>query len=108
MSRLNHDVYALIFENKGFCLLRNDSFVGYGILSEWLYKFNLNKNFVETFLTLNHNIGSKRSRVNKNTSILWYKRLNNISRERIERLVKDGILLNLDFTNFNICMVGIK
>ncbi|XP_042964735.1 uncharacterized protein LOC122298959 [Carya illinoinensis] len=33
MSRLDYDGYALVFDNKGFHLLRSDSFVGFGVLS---------------------------------------------------------------------------
>ena len=38
--------------------------------------------------------------INENSSILWHKRLGHISRERIEKLVKERILQNLDFTDF--------
>ena len=96
MSRLDYDGYALYFKHKGFRLLRNDSFVGSGVLSEGLYRFNLNKDFAKTLLTLHHDVGTKRSRVNENSSFLWHKRLGHISRERMERLVKDEILSNLD------------
>jgi len=44
----------------------------------------------------------------KNSSILWHRRLGHISKERLERLVKDEILLNLDFTDFNVCVDCIK
>lgn len=33
--------------------------------------------------------------------MLWYK-------DRLERLVKDKVLRNLDFTYFRVCVVGIK
>ena len=108
MSRLDYDGYALYFKHKGFRLLRNDSFVGSGVLSEGLYRFNLNKDFAKTLLTLYHDVGTKRSRVNENSSFLWHKRLGHISRERMKRLVKDGILSNLDFTDFNVCVDCIK
>ena len=39
---------------------------------------------------------------------MWHKRLGHISREMIERLVKDEILVSLDFFNFNICVYCIK
>ena len=89
-------------------MLRNDSFVGSGVLSEGLYRFNLNKDFAKTLLTLHHDVGTKRNKVNENSSFLWHKRLGHISRERMERLVKDGILSNLDFTDFNVCVDCIK
>ena len=46
--------------------------------------------------------------MNENSSIVWHKRLNHISREMMERLVKDGILVSLDFSDFNICVECIK
>lgn len=39
----------------------------------------------------------------ENSSILWHRRVGHIFREKIERLVKDEILLSLDFTNFGVC-----
>lgn len=70
MLRFDYNGYALLFENKGFRLLINDLFVGFGVLLEDLYKFNLNENFTKTLLTLHHNVGTKRMRVNANSSIL--------------------------------------
>lgn len=39
---------------------------------------------------------------------LWHKRLSHIFKERLERLVKNEILPNLKFTDFNICVDCIK
>ena len=55
-----------------------------------------------------HKYSRKQNRVNENSSILWHKRLGHISRERMERLVKDGILVSLDFFDFNFCVGCIK
>ncbi|RDX80528.1 hypothetical protein CR513_38912, partial [Mucuna pruriens] len=44
---------------------------------------------VETPLTLHHNVGIKRSSVNEHSTFLWHKHLGYISRERMERLVKN-------------------
>lgn len=82
MSKLAYDGYALYFKHKGFRLLRKDSFVGSGVLSEGLYRFNLNKSFAKTLLTLHHDVGTKRSRVNENSSFLWHKRLGHIYLEK--------------------------
>ena len=40
--------------------------------------------------------------------MLWHKRLGHISRERMERLIKDGILSSLDFSDFSTCVNCIK
>ena len=46
--------------------------------------------------------------MHENSSILWHKRLGHISREMMEHLVKDGVLVSLDFSNFNIRVECIK
>ena len=108
MLKLDLDGYFINFWNKSFSLFKNTSFVGSGIFCDRLYKFKLNDQFTKTFLTLHHNVGTKRSLINENSSNLWHKRLGHISRERLERLVKDGILPNLDFTDLGMCVDCIK
>ena len=46
--------------------------------------------------------------MNENSSILWHKRLGHIAREMMKRLMKDGILVSLDFSNLNIEVECIK
>jgi len=46
--------------------------------------------------------------VNERLAFLWHKRLGHISRERMKRLIKNEIILDLDFTDLNICMDRIK
>jgi hypothetical protein len=48
--------------------------------------------------------GTKRVLIKENSSTLWHKRLGHISKERIERLIKDDALPNLDFTIFETCV----
>jgi len=57
---------------------------------------------------MHHNVGTKLSLVNERSSFLWHKRLGHISRERMEILIKNEILLDLDFTDLNICVDCIK
>ena len=64
--------------------------------------------YAETVLTLHHNVGTKHSLVNERSAFLWHKRLGHISRERMERLIKNEILPYLDFTDLNICVGCIK
>ena len=108
MPKLDIDGYFINFGNKSFSLFKNTSFVGYGILYDHLYKFKFNNQFAEALLTLHHNIGTKRSLIHENSSNLWHKRLGHISKERLERLVKDGILPNLNFTDLGVCVDCIK
>ena len=86
----------------------NSVTVGSGILCDGLYKISLNHEFAQALITLHSNVGLKSGLINENSSILWHKRLGHISRERIEKLVKEGILQNLDFTDFNVCVDCIK
>ena len=63
---------------------------------------------VSATLTVNSASSSKRLRLNEKSSTLWHKCLGHISRHRIERLIKDEILPNLDFSNFDTCVDCIK
>ena len=62
----------------------------------------------EIVLTLHHNVSTKCSLVNKWSVFLWHKRLCHISKEMMERLIKNQILPDLDFTYLNICVNCIK
>ena len=64
--------------------------------------------YAESVLTLHHNVGTKHSLVNERYAFLWHKRLGHISRERMERLIKNEILPYLDFMDLNICVGCIK
>ena len=75
LPKLDLDGYFINFGNKSFSLFKNTSFVGFGILCDHLYKFKFNDQFVETLFTLHHNVGTKRSLINENSSNLWHKRL---------------------------------
>ena len=89
LPKLDLDGDFINFGNKSFTLFKNTSFVGSGILSDSLYKFNLHNEFVETLLTLHRSIGTKHRLINENSSNLWCKRLGHISKESLERQVKD-------------------
>ena len=57
---------------------------------------------------MHHNVGTKRGLSNESSAYLWHKRLAHISKERTERLVKNDILPNLDFTDLGVCVECIK
>lgn len=48
------------------------------------YKFKLDNLFVESPLTLHHNVGIKHGLINESSVYLWHKRLGHISKESIE------------------------
>ena len=52
--------------------------------------------------------GTKRCVINKESSILWHRRLGHISIQWIKRLVNDGVIDTLDFTDFETCVNCIK
>ena len=55
-------------------------------------------------MSVNSVIGHKRSRVDENSSMLWHRRLGHISRPQIDRLIKEAILHDLDFSDFHTCV----
>ncbi|RVW69573.1 Retrovirus-related Pol polyprotein from transposon TNT 1-94 [Vitis vinifera] len=52
--------------------------------------------------------GIKQCVMNEDSSMLWHRRLGHISMQRIKRLVNDGVLNTLDFTDFDTCVDCIK
>ena len=52
--------------------------------------------------------GIKRSVMNEEFSLLWHRRLGHISVQRIKRLINEGVLSSLDFTDFETCLDCIK
>ena len=52
--------------------------------------------------------GIKRKLDNAHSRALWHKRLGQISINRVERLMSDGTLGSVDFTDFNVCVESIK
>jgi len=82
--------------------------IGSGTLYDGLYKLNFDNLYVETLMTLHHNVGTNHSLVDERSAYLWHKRLRHISKERMQRLVKNEILSDLDFTDLNVCMDCIK
>ena len=83
-----------------------------GYLCDGLYKLKLNSMYEHSLHTQHINGGwnmrVKRMAINENSSILWHKRLGHISKKRMARLVKDGLLPNLNFTDFTVCVDCIK
>jgi len=82
--------------------------IGSGTLYDGLYRLNLDNLYAETLMILHHNVGIKRSLVNECSAFSWHKRLGHISKERLERLVKNEILPSLDFTDLNVCVDLLK
>ena len=111
VSVLKLDVIRFTFKigNRCFNLFnKNDSFIGSGIHMDGLYKLKLDVNFSASLMCVHQNIGIKCSMENENSPYLWHKRLGHISKERLQRLVKNEILPNPEFTDLGLCVDCIK
>jgi len=108
LSKLDVTGYSFNFGNECFSLFKHNHLIGTGVLCDGLYKLKLDGLYAKTILTLHHNVGTKCSLVNERSAFLWHKRLGHISRERMERLLKNEILPCLDFMDLNICVGCIK
>ena len=106
VSKLDSSGFGFHFGNKRFVLYSGSCEIASGALCDGLYKLDLDPNYPSS-----HNvfatIGSKR--VNDEfSSMLWHRRLGHISRERMERLTRNGILDSLDFSDFQTCVDCVK
>ena len=82
--------------------------IGYGMLCGSLCKLDLiDIPYIPSSSYLNI-VGSKHLGCNENSFMLWHKWIGQISKQRMERLVKDGILQDLDFIDFDTCVDCIK
>ena len=72
-----------------------------------LFKCGLDPTYEYSLLTM-HGTGTKCNIINENSLKLWHRRLGHISIDRIKRLVNDGVLQTLDFTDFGTCVGCIK
>lgn len=77
------------------------------LVLEFFWMIYINWNFFAS-LCVHQNIGIKHSITNENFIYLWHKRLDHVSKERLQRLVKNEIIPNLDFTNLGLHMHCIK
>ena len=72
-----------------------------------LHKLDINVLHINESLHAS-NFGTKRKLTDEYSSMLWHKRLGRISKQRMQRLVSEGILDSLDFENFKMCINCIK
>ena len=101
VSCLDKFGYYCSFRNGMVSLYLNSNVSGTGSLTEKLYKLNIKvTNGNETLHSSNY--GIKRKLTNENSSMLWHRCLGHISNQRIQRLVLEGILDPLDFSDFQV------
>ncbi|KAL6328894.1 hypothetical protein AAG906_003911 [Vitis piasezkii] len=106
VSRLVPFGYSFHFSETSFSLIYKFECVGNGILSDGLYCIFLQNDTAHN--SLHVQTGIKRCVVKEDSSTLWHRRLGHISIDRIKRLVNDGVLSTLDFTDFETCVDCIK
>lgn len=106
VSRLIPFGYSFHFSETSFSLIYKSECVGNGILSDGLYCIFLQNDTAHN--SLHVQTGIKRCVVKEDSSTLWHRRLGHISIDRIKRLVNDGVLSTLDFTDFETCVDCIK
>ena len=98
--------YSFHFSKTSFNLTYKSDFVGNDILFDGLYRIFLQND--TTYNSLHVQTSIKRCVVNEDSFTLWHRRLGHISIDRIKKLVNDGVLSTLDFTNFETCVDCIK
>ena len=104
LSKLDVFGFTFKFGHGFFSLCKNNFIIGSVIFIDGLYKLKLDDNFVESLLNVFHHVGIKRSMLYDNLSYLWHKWLGHVSKERLETLVKNETLPNLDFTDLSVCV----
>ena len=93
---------------SGLDLLFKYTIIGNGVLNDNLFKISLSNTIPYNLMATQENVGIKRCIMNEKSSKLWHRRLGHISIEKIKRLVNDGVVETLDFTNFSTCVDCIK
>ena len=107
VSILDRQGYSFHFGGGKVDIFSNSVLIGNGVLFGNLYSLSLHHGPLCDSSYVNFVIGCKRARMNL-SSMLWHKRLGHISRQRLERLVRDDVLSNLDFSDFETCVVCLK
>jgi hypothetical protein len=111
VSCLDDDGFDCLFDKKQYLITFNDEVMGRAFMHEKLYLLSI-KNFINIVSSENNmNVSSSKNKHKKIDDVylkVWHHRLRHISRERIERLVKESILPPLEFSNFDQCIDCIK
>ena len=91
VSVLGRQGYSFHFGGGKVDIFSNSVLIGNGVLFGNLYSLSLHHGPLCDSSYVNFVIGCKRARMNL-SSMLWHKRLGHISRQILERLVRDGVL----------------
>ena len=107
VSRLAPQGFDFQFKDVSFLIIKDSVPIGSGKLTDGLYCLSLDPKCAHS-LTTTHNNRNNISVINNRSSSLWHRRLGHISIKRLKRLVKDGVIQTLDFTDFDTCLGCIK
>jgi hypothetical protein len=116
---LDDDGYDCQFGNRQCLILFDNKVVGLDFRQDKLYMLSMHENVNVVYndenivckdkVSSSTNVSSKCKRCDDATSMkLWHYRLGHISRGWIERLIKDDILIPLDFSNSDYCIDCVK
>ncbi|RVW64553.1 Retrovirus-related Pol polyprotein from transposon TNT 1-94 [Vitis vinifera] len=100
--------YTFHFRGEKVDIFSNSVLIGNVVLFGNLYSLSLRHGPLCDSSFVNSVVGCKRARMNLSSCMLWHKLLGHISRQRLERLVRDGVLSNLDFLDFETYVVCLK
>ena len=106
VSRLVPLGFFFTFQDNVFNLFYESNHIRTCILVDGLYRIYLQNEATNN--SLHVHFGTKRCNTNEDSSMLWHWRLGHISIDRIKRLVKDGVLSTLDYTDLETCVDCIK
>ena len=81
-------------------IFSNSVLIGNVVLFGNLYSLNLHHGPLCDSSFVNSVVGCKLARMNLSSSMLWHKCLGHISRQRLKCLVRDGVLSDLHFSDF--------
>ena len=96
----------LVWTNIDILLYQNTNLIGTASFINNLYRLDINASFNESCLISKH--GTECKLTEENSAMLWKKHLELISKQRIERLISNGILDSLDLIDFKVCVKCIK
>ena len=102
VSRLVSLGFSFTFKDNVFNLFYKSNHIGTSILADGLYRISLQNETTNNYFHVH--IGTKRCNINEDSSMLWHRRLGHISIDIIKRLVKDGVLSILDYTDLETCV----
>lgn len=109
VSKLVKFGFAFIIDDDSMRLFQKNKFetvLGIALLNDDLWQLQCSS-FQESF-NVECSTSNKRMLINENSFMLWHRRLGHISKDRMERLMKENILPKLNFSDFSNCIDCIK